>query len=172
MGPLEQQFTQANELLIQNKPDEARAAFRQVAEKAEARLQQFPNLPPELRARLTSLAGQSWLAADEPDRAHPHWEKLARSQPDNPEPLTGLATASLLRGDLKAAGVALDQALHLDPDSRAAHMLNACRLLRQNDRLPAAREWRQAGGVDMLLKLPAWMRDVLRRLDCAPERFQ
>jgi tetratricopeptide (TPR) repeat protein len=172
IGPLEQQFTQANELLNQNRLAEARTEFRQVAEKSEARLQQMPNLPPEPRARLTSLAGQSWLAANEPARAHPHWAELARSQSGNPEPLTGLAMTSLLRNDLRAAGVALEQALRLDPNLRVAHMLKACLLLKQNDRLPAGREWRQAGGLEALDKAQPWLRDVLRRLDCVPERFE
>ena len=172
LAPLEQQFTLANDLLMQNKLDEARAEFVQVAEKAEARLQAMPDLPLELRARLLALAGQSWLAVDEPDRAQAHFAELTRAQPERAEPLTGLALAALLRNDMQAAGPALERALRLNPDLNAAHVLNACLLLKQNERLPAVREWRQAGGADALAQIEPWARDVLRRLDCVPERFQ
>ena len=72
IAPLEAQFMRANELVGQSKLDQADVEFGQVAQNAEKMLESNPNLPPEPRAQLHSLAGQSWLAINQPERALPH----------------------------------------------------------------------------------------------------
>lgn len=172
VAPLTQQFAHASELLSQGKLAEAQVEFRQVADNAEALLEKNPDLPPEPRAQLHALAGQSALALDDPNRAQLHFQEMARTMPDNAEPLLGVAVVELLRGNLDPANVALDQALRLNPELNTAHLLKACVLMKQNERVRAVREWRQAGGPDALAKSPPWMQPVLRRSDCTPERFQ
>ena len=172
IAPLEAQFMHANEFLSQSKFDQAGVEFRQVAESAEKLLEANPDLPPEPRARLHSLAGQSWLAIDQADRAIPHFQAVADMTPKNAEPLVGIAAAHLLQNRLDAANDALDRAIRLNPDLNVAHLLKACALIKQNDRLPALREFRQAGGADALRKLQPWMQPVVKRIDCAPERFK
>jgi serine/threonine protein kinase len=171
-APLQRQFTHANELVSQDKLDQAREEFIQVGENAERILAENPNLPNELRAELHSLAGQSWLAADQPDRALPHFQALVDMAPKNAEPLVGVAAVHLLRERLDAANEALDQAIRLNPDLSSAHLLKACALIKQNDRVPALREFRLAGGPEALPRMQPWMQPVLRRIDCTPERFR
>ena len=161
----------ANELVGQSKLDQADAEFTQVAEKAESLLESNPNLPAELRAQLHSLSGQSWLAVDQPDRALPHFQSLVDMAPRNAEPLVGVAATHLLQDRVDQANDALDRAIRLNPDLSSAHLLKACALIKQNERLPALRELRQAGGPDALLKTQPWMQPVLKRIGCTPERF-
>jgi tetratricopeptide (TPR) repeat protein len=172
VAPLRAQFLTANELIAQEKLDQAQAELAQVAQNSETMLQRNPDLPPELRATLHTLAGQSWLALDRPDRAQAHFEELSHQAPDNAEPVVGIALAQLLRGDLPPAIETLDRALRLNPDLSSAHMLKACVLLKQNERVRAANELRRAGGADVLVKAPAWMHPVLSRIECAPDRFK
>jgi serine/threonine-protein kinase len=171
-APLQRQFMRANELVSQDKYDQAREEFVQVGENAERMLAENPNLPNELRAEVHSLAGQSWLAVDQPDRALPHLKALTDLTPKNAEPLVGIAAAQLLQDRMDQANEALDRAIRLNPDLSSAHLLKACVLIKQNERAPALREFRQAGGADALLKTPPWMQLVLRRIDCTPERFR
>jgi tetratricopeptide (TPR) repeat protein len=172
VAPLEAQFMRANELVSQNKPDQADAEFRQVAQNAEKMLESNPNLPPELRAQLHSLAGQSWLAIDQPDRALLHFQALVDMAPKNAEPLVGVAATHLLQDRMDQANDALDRAIRLNPDLSSAHLLKACVLIKQNERAPALREIRQAGGPEALLKTQPWMQPVLKRIECVPERFK
>jgi tetratricopeptide (TPR) repeat protein len=170
--PLEAQFMRANELVSQSKPDQAAAEFRQVAENAEKMLESNPDLSPELRARLHSLAGQSWLAIDQPDRAQLHFQAMIDLAPKNAEPLVGMAAVHLLQDRLDAANEALDRAIRLNPDLGSAHLLKACAFIKQNERAPALREIRLAGGPEALLKTQPWINPVLKRIDCAPDRFK
>jgi tetratricopeptide (TPR) repeat protein len=170
--PLEAQFMRANELVSQSKPDQAAAEFRQVAENAEKMLESNPDLSPELRARLHSLAGQSWLAIDQPDRAQPHFQAMIDLAPKNAEPLVGMAAVHLLQDRLDAANEALDRAIRLNPDLGSAHLLKAFAFIKQNERAPALREIRLAGGPEALLKTQPWINPVLKRIDCAPDRFK
>jgi hypothetical protein len=172
LAPLQRQFMRANELLSQDKLDQAREEFLQVAENSKQLLEQRPDWPQELQAELHALAGQSWLALKQPDRAQPHFEELTRLAPRNAEALVGVALAHMLRDRLEAANEALDRALRLNPDLNSAHLLKACTLIKQNERLPALREFRQAGGAETLSKMPPWMRPVLNHIDCAPVRFK
>ncbi len=172
IAPLQQQFLKANELISQDKLDQAQAELTQVAQNSEKLLDRNPNLPPELRAALHKLAGESWLTLDKPDRAQPHFEELSNQAPDNAEPLVGIALAHLLRGNLDPANETLDRAIRLNPDLNSAHFLKACALIKQDERLRALNELRQAGGPEVLVKAPAWMHPVLKRIDCVPERFK
>jgi tetratricopeptide (TPR) repeat protein len=172
IAPLEAQFMRANELVSQGKLEQAGPEFRQVAQSAEKMLESNPNLPPELRAQLHSLAGQSWLALDQPARALPHFQASVDMAPKNGEPLVGVAAVHLLQNRLDAANEALDRAIRLNPDLSSAHLLKACALIKQNERAPALREFRQAGGPEALLKMQPWMQPILKRMDCAPERFK
>jgi serine/threonine protein kinase len=172
LAPLEAQFAQANEFVSQSKFDRADAEFKQVAEQAEKMLEANPNLPPEPRAQLHSLVGQSWLAIDLPDRARPHFQALVDMAPKNAEPLVGVAATHMLIDQMDQANAALDRAIRLNPDLSSAHLLKACTLIKQNERLPALREFRQAGGPEALVKMPPWMSPVLKRMDCTPERFK
>jgi serine/threonine protein kinase len=172
IAPLEAQFARANEFVDQSKLDQADAAFQQVAQGAEKMLESNSDLPQEVRARLHSLAGQSRLAIDQADRAQPHFQAEADLAPKNAEPLVGVAAAHLLRDQLDAANEALDRAVRLNPDFSTAHLLKACLLVKQNDRAAALRELRLAGGAEALLKTPPWMRPVLKRIQCVPERFK
>lgn len=169
---LQTQFRRANDLINQNQLDPAQAEFIQAAENAERLFRDRPDLPSEQRVRLHTLAGQSWLAGQQPDRAQPHFQELADLAPKEAEPLVGVALAELLRGNLDAANEVLDRAIRLNPDLNSAHLLKACALIKQNERLPALREFRQAGGAETLMKLPAWMQPVLNRIECNPERFK
>ncbi|CAG0927547.1 eukaryotic-like serine/threonine-protein kinase [Thermoflexales bacterium] len=169
---LQTQFRRANDLINQNQLEPAQAEFIQAAENAERLLRDRPDLPSEQRVRLHTLAGQSWLAVQQPDRAQPHFQELADLAPKEAEPLVGVALAELLRGNLDAANEVLDRAIRLNPDLNSAHLLKACALIKQNERLPALREFRQAGGAETLIKLPAWMQPVLNRIECNPERFK
>lgn len=171
-APLEAQFMRANELVGQSKLEQADAEFRQVAQNAETMLQSNPGLPAELRAQLHSLAGQSWLAVNEPGRALPHFQSLADMAPRNAEPLAGVAATYLLQGQIDQANETLDRAIRLNPDLSSAHALKACALIKRNERAPALRELRLAGGPDALLKTQPWMQPVLKRIECAPERFK
>ena len=85
-----------NDLIAQNQLDQAQAELTQVAQNSEKLLDRNPDLPPEPRAALHTLAGESWLALDKPDRAQPHFEELKGMAPDNAEPLLGIALAQLL----------------------------------------------------------------------------
>ncbi len=172
IAPLQQQFLKANDLISQDKLDQAQAELTQVAQNSEKLLNRNPDLPPEPRAALHTLAGESWLALDKPDRAQPHFDELSNQAPDKAEPLVGIALAHLLRGDLNLANETLDRAIRLNPDLSSAHFLKACVLIKQNERLRAMNELRQAGGPDVLVKAPPWMHPVLSRIDCAPDRFK
>lgn len=171
IAPLEAQFTHANEFVSQSKLDLAAAEFKQVAGKAENLLESNSNPPLELRAQLHSLAGQSWLAIDQPDRARPHFQSLVEMAPKTAEPLVGVAVTHLLQDRLDQANDALDRAIRLNRDLNSAHLLKACTLIKQNERVLALREFRQAGGAEALLKMPPWMQLVLKRIDCTSERF-
>lgn len=172
IGPLQQQFQYANGLISQDKLDQAQAELTQVAQNSEKMLDRNPDLPPEPRTALHTLAGESWLALDKPDRAQPHFEQLRGMAPNNAEPLLGIALAQLLRGNLDMANGTLDLAVRLNPDLNAAHLLKACVLIKQNERLRALNEWRKAGGADVFAKTLPWMRSVLSRIGCAPDQFQ
>jgi predicted Ser/Thr protein kinase len=154
LAPLQAQFQQANELVSQSKMDQADVEFQQVAQNAEKLLDANPNLPPEPRAQLHSLAGQSWLAIDRPERAQLHFQALVDMAPNNGESLVGVAAAHLLQDQLDAANEALDRAIRLNPDLSSAHLFKACVYVKQNERLPALREFRLGGGTDALLKTP------------------
>ncbi len=171
VAPLQAQFQQANELVGQNKMIQADAAFQQVAQNAEKMLDTNPNLPPELRAQLHSLAGQSWLASNRPERAQLHFQALVDMAPNNAEPLVGVAAAHLLLDHLALANDVLDRAIRLNPNLNSAHLLKACVLIKQNDRLQALQEYRLGGGPETMLKLPAWMQPVLRRINCTPDQL-
>jgi tetratricopeptide (TPR) repeat protein len=172
IAPLAAQFAHANEFVSQSKFDQATAEFKQVAENAEKLLDTNPNLPPELRAQLHSLAGQSWLAIDQPNHALPHFQSLVDMAPKTAEPLVGVAATHLLQDRMDQANDALDRAIRLNPDLNSAHLLKACVLIKQNDRARALREFRQAGGPEALLRMQPWMQPVLKRIDCTPERFK
>jgi serine/threonine protein kinase len=172
VAPLEAQFLHANELVRQDKLDQAGPEFRQIAQSAERVLETNPNLPPDKRAQLHSLAGQSWLAIDQADQALPHFQALVDMAPQNAEPLVGVAASHLLKDQLDQANDALDTALRLNPDLGSAHVLKACALIKQNERMPALRELRQAGGPEALLKMQPWIQPVLQRIECTPERFK
>jgi Tfp pilus assembly protein PilF len=83
-----------------------------------------------------------------------------------------MAAVHLLQNRLDVANEVLDRAIRLNPDLNAAHLLKACVLIKQNEHIPAVREFRQAGGAEALLKMQPWMQPVLKRIDCAPERFK
>jgi hypothetical protein len=51
-------------------------------------------------------------------------------------------------------------------------LLKACALIKPNERLPALRELRLAGGSEALLKTQPWIQPVLKRIECVPERFK
>jgi serine/threonine protein kinase len=172
IAPLQAQFLKANELISQDKLDQAQIELTQVAQNSEKLLNRNAALPLEPRAALHTLAGESWLALDKPDRAQPHFDELNNQAPDNAEPLVGIALAQLLRGNLDPASEVLDRAIRLNPDLNAPHFLKACVLMKQNERLRALNELRKAGGPEVLVKAPAWMHPVLSRIDCAPERFK
>ena len=106
----------------------------QVTQNAEKMLESNPNLPEEPRAQLPSLAGQSWLAIDQPERAPPHFQALV-----------GVAATHLLQDRMDAANDALDRVIRLSPDLSSAHLLKACALIKQNERVPALGELRLAG---------------------------
>ncbi len=171
LAPLDAQFAHAAELISQNNPDQAGVEFRQVAQNAEQMLKSNPDLPTEVRARLHALAGQSWLAADQPGRAQAHFQALIDMAPRNAEPLVGIAAAHLLQDRLDAASEALDRATRLNPDLNSAHLLKACILNKQSERVLALREFRLGGGVDALIKMPVWMRPVLDHMECTPKQF-
>ncbi|HTP10372.1 MAG TPA: protein kinase [Anaerolineae bacterium] len=172
VAPVQQQFQHANDLIAQNQLDQAIAELTQVAQSSEKALDRNPDLPPEPRAALQTLAGESWLVLDKPDRAQPHFEQIRGMAPNSAEPLLGIALAQLLRNNLDMANGTLDVATRLNPDLNATHLLRACLLIKQNDRLRALNEWRKAGGADTLAKTPPWMRVVLNRIDCTPDRFK
>jgi tetratricopeptide (TPR) repeat protein len=172
IAPLQAQFLKANDLILQDKLDQAQVELTQVAQNSEKILKQNTALPPELRATLHTLAGESWLALDKPDRVQPHFDELRNQAPGNAEPLVGIALAHLLRGNLDLANETLDRALRLNPDLNSAHMLKACVFIKQNERLRALNELRKAGGPEVLVKAPAWMHPVLSRIECAPDRFK
>jgi hypothetical protein len=73
---------------------------------------------------------------------------------------------------MERANQTLDRAIQLNPGLNSAHLLKACALIKQNERAPALREFREAGGAETLVKLPPWMRPVLNRIECTPERFK
>ncbi|HSD85492.1 MAG TPA: protein kinase [Anaerolineae bacterium] len=170
--PLQAQFAHANDLIEQGQLDEAQKEFRQVAENAERLLKDRSELPLDQRNQLRTLAGESSLAVNQPDRAQPYFKDLAETAPKNAEPLMGVAAAELLRGNLAAANEVLDRAIQLNPDFNLAHLLRACALVKQNDRVLALREFRQANGAELLIKLPPWLRFTLNRIECNPERFK
>ena len=172
IAPLEAQFMHANELIVQSKPDQAGAEFRQVAQNAERMLDSTPGLPPEQRVQLHTLAGQSWLVVDQPDRAQLHFQALADLAPRSAEPLVGIAASHLLQDRLEAAGGALDRAIRLNPDLSSAHLLRACVLIKRNERPLALLEFRQAVGPEALAKTPPWMHPALNRMACSSERFK
>jgi serine/threonine protein kinase len=172
IAPLEAQFLRANELVSQDKLEQAGPEFRQVAQNAEKMLEADPDLPPDKLAQLHSLAGQSWLAIDQADRAQAHFQALVDLAPRTAEPLVGLAAAQLLQDQVDQAHNTLDRAIRLNPDLSSAHVLKACALIKQNEQLPAVRELRQAGGPEALLRMQPWMQPVLKRIDCTPERFK
>jgi serine/threonine-protein kinase len=172
IAPLEAQFLRANELVSQDKLEQAGPEFRQVAQNAEKMLEADPDLPPDKLAQLHSLAGQSWLAIDQADQAQAHFQALVDLAPRTAEPLVGLAAAQLLQDQVDQAHNTLDRAIRLNPDLSSAHVLKACALIKQNEQLPAVRELRQAGGPEALLRMQPWMQPVLKRIDCTPERFK
>lgn len=172
IAPLQQQFQHANDLVAQNKPDQAQAEFTQTALNSEKMLDQNPDLPAEPRITLHTLAGDSWLAAGNPDRAQPHFEALRNMLPNSGEPVVGIALANLLRDRLDVANENLDRAIRLNPDLGSAHLFKACVLNRQNAPVRAMAELRQAGGLAVLAKAPPWTRPVLNRLNCTADRFK
>jgi tetratricopeptide (TPR) repeat protein len=66
----------------------------------------------EVRLRLASL----YLDNKKPVEALPHFERLARSHPDNPEVLAGLAQCLVYQGETDKARDLLDRALAKQPD--------------------------------------------------------
>ncbi len=169
---LRRQFAQANTAAQQGDINRARGLFADGAQSAEKLLALDAGASPEQRAQLEVIAGQSWLAANQPDKALDHLQALARLSPDNPDLQIGIAAAQLVKNDLNAADAALNRALRLSPDLSVAHALRACALLKRNEPLRASREFRLAGGADLKPQLPPWVRLVMADLDCRDERFQ
>lgn len=171
VNALRQSFANANDLAGTGHPDQARAEFRRTAVQAEKALLDNPNLPPDQRAQLHTLAGQSWLALGQPEPAQNHFENLAQILPDNPDVLVGLSAALLMRGRQDQATVTLDRAQRLNPDLLGVHLIRACLLLKQNEPLRAVSEYRLAAGPDGNVVMPPWTRMALVALDCGDNRF-
>ena len=172
LAAAEQTFVRANDLATAGRLDRAHDEFLHAAEQAEAALNAKPGPPPEMRGQLHSLAGESWLVINQPDRAQPHFEEITRLAPDNAEPWVGVAAAQLMRGELDPATATLDRAIQLNADLPATHLVNACLALKQGDRARALREARLVGGPEARQRLPAWIRLVLDNLDCREEQFR
>ncbi|MGH2592932.1 MAG: protein kinase domain-containing protein [Anaerolineae bacterium] len=164
-------FRQGNDLVLQARPDEARATFQQAAEKAEEGLGTLsaPGTPAE--GELHVLAAESWLASGHPDRAEPHFDWLVESAQDKAKPLTGLALAYLLQDRVDDALHQADEALAGNADLPEAHAVKGCGLLKSGDRLAAGREFRQAAAnASGPTVIPPWVRLVLEQLDCKMQR--
>ena len=168
---LRQEFTQANALALQGQTDQARSAFADVADRSEKQLE-AKNAAPDQQVQLRIIAGESWLAANEPAKAQMQFEALVRQAPANAEMQTALAAAQLLQNNLDAADAALNRALRANTDYAAARALKACALLKRNEPLAAAREFRQSGLADLKTPVAPWVRLVLADLDCRVERFK
>ena len=67
------------QFISQDQIDQAQVELTQVAQNSEKLLNRNADLPPEPRAALHTLAGESWLALDKPDRAQPQFEELEQS---------------------------------------------------------------------------------------------
>ena len=164
-------FAQANTLASQGQIDQARGKFADVATRAEQQLDQ-PGAPAEQQSQLRVIAGDSWLAANEPAKAQTQFEVLVRQAPGNEELQTALAATQLMQNNLDAADAALSRALRANADYAAAHALKACVLLKRGEPIVAAREFRQSGLADLKTPVVPWVRLVLAELDCRPERFR
>jgi serine/threonine protein kinase len=169
---LRQRFARANEAVLQGNIAQARGLFADVGTLAEQLLAPDAGASPDQQVQLDALAGQSWLAANQPGRALDHFTLLAQRLPNDPEPIAAMAAAQLLNGNLDAATASLNRALRLNADYPAAHLLRACMLLKSNEPLRAAREYQAAGGFDLKAPLPPWVRLVLAELDCREDRFR
>lgn len=164
-------FAQANTLASQGQIDQARGKFADVATRAEQQLNQ-PGAPAEQQTQLRLIAGDSWLAANEPAKAQTQFEVLVRQSPGNEELQTALAATQLMQNNLDAADAALSRALRANADYAAAHALKACVLLKRSEPIVAAREFRQSGLADLKTPVAPWVRLVLAELDCRPDRFR
>ncbi|MBP7688341.1 MAG: protein kinase [Thermoflexales bacterium] len=164
-------FAQANTLASQGQIDQARGKFADVATRAEQQLAQ-PGAPAEQQTPLRVIAGDSWLAANEPAKAQTQFEVLVRQSPGNEELQTALAATQLMQNNLDAADAALSRALRANADYAAAHAFKACALLKRSEPVVAAREFRQSGLADLKTPVAPWVRLVLAELDCRPERFR
>jgi len=169
---LRERFNQGNAAIMQGQPERARGIFADVAQTAEKLLSPEAGAGPDQQIQLDGLAGQSWLAAGKPDRALDHFELLSGRMPDNLEVITGVAAAQLLKGDLNAADATLNRVFSLNADFQSAHFMKACLLLKRNEPLRAAREFKAAGGFDVKAPVAPWIRLVLADLDCKEGRFQ
>ena len=165
-------FRQGNGLVVQARPNEARATFQHAAETAEQGLGTLsaPGTPAE--GELHALAAESWLAAGHPDRAGPHFNWLAESAQEKAKPLTGLALTQLLQGRVDDALHTVEEALAADAHLPEAHAVKGCGLLKNGDRPAAAREFRQAAAnAPGPAAVAPWLRLVLEQLDCKLERW-
>jgi serine/threonine-protein kinase len=164
-------FRQASDQVLQSRPDRARATFEQAAQKVEEGLELLPepDTPAEIDFRV--IASEAWLASGHPDQAEPHLEWLIDEVDDESRPRVGLAAAYLLQDEVDDALAEIEEALDLDPDLAEAHAVKACGLLKDGDRLAAAREFRlAAANADGPVIIPPWMTLVLEQLDCRMER--
>ena len=171
IAALREDFTRANDLAKQGQADQARGAFVAVADRAEQQLGDN-RAAPEQQVQLRVIAGESWLAANEPVKAQAQFAVLAQQSPGNAEIQTALAAASLLQNDLDAADAALSRALRANTDYAAAHALKACVLLKRTDRVAALREFNQSGGLELNAPIAPWVRLALAELDCRADRFR
>ncbi len=161
------QFRHANELVIQGRPEEAREAFIQAAERAEQGLHTLstPGAPEEIDLKV--IASEAWLAASHPDRAEPHMAWLVETMEDKAKPLAGLALTLLLQNRVHEALAAANEALAANADLPEAHAVKGCALLKNGDRVAAAREFRQAvASAPGAAAIPPWVGMVMRQLDC------
>jgi tetratricopeptide (TPR) repeat protein len=71
--------------------------------------------PPELLGEVLGQAGQAWLLAGDPARAHSALTQALARLPNSPDLLTDRATASAAAGDYGHAEEDLSKALALDP---------------------------------------------------------
>ncbi len=164
-------FRRGNDLVLQARPEQAREAFTQAAEKAEHGLGTLSASGTPEETELHALAAESWLASGHPERAEPHFNWLAESASQKAKPLTGLALTHLLQDRVDVALRTVDAALAMDADLPEAHAVKACGLLKNGERLAAAREFRQAAAnAAGPAAVPPWLRLVLEQLDCRLER--
>ena len=161
------QFRHANELVAQGRPEEAREAFVQAAERAEQGLHtpSAPGSPAEIDLKV--IASEAWLASGHPDRAQPHMTWLVETLEEKARPLAGLALTLLLQNRVDEALAAANEALAADADLAEAHAVKGCALLKGGERAAAAREFRQAAAsASGTAAVPPWVTMVMRQLDC------